>query len=215
MLDSSDSLHIVEAHALDSNGAYMNNQSNFKVFEKVVATPSPTPTATPKPTVSPTSKPTQTPTAAPTDKPTDVPDYTPTATPGDKSTAAPECSPTAAPDGSPTDTPYGASTATPDITFSPTANPLGDASVKSQKTIISVKGKSKVKRGKRITLKVKITNPDGNKVKWVLNKKAKKLFKLNKKSGVKVKLTAKNRKGSGKIKVKYGKLTVKKSIKIY
>ena len=103
-LDSSDSLHIVEAHALDSNGAYMNNQSNFKVFEKVVATPSPTPTATPKPTVSPTSKPTQTPTAAPTDKPTDVPDYTPTATPGDKSTAAPECSPTAAPDGSPTDT---------------------------------------------------------------------------------------------------------------
>ena len=215
MLDSSDSLHIVEAHALDSNGAYMNNQSNFKVFEKVVATPSPTPTATPKPTVSPTAKPTQTPTAAPTDKPTDVPDYTPTATPGDKSTAAPECSPTAAPDGSPTDTPDGTSTATPDITFSPTAHPLGDASVKSQKTIISVKGKSKVKRGKRITLKVKITNPDGNKVKWVLNKKAKKLFKLNKKSGVKVKLTAKNRKGSGKIKVKYGKLTVKKSIKIY
>lgn len=212
MLDSSDSLHIVEAHAADGQGAYISNESSFKVFEKTVAAPAPSPTpvptATPKPAATPDVTPdvTPKPIAAPSSEPSDIPDT-------DAPSTEPAAKPAEIPDtGAHADTPAGTLN-TPAVSTPGIDSPSGIQ--QSDKPIVSVKGKAKVKRGKKITFKVKITNPDNNKVKWVLNKKAKKLFKLNKKSGVKVKLTAKYKKGAGIIKVKYGRITVKKTIKVY
>lgn len=74
--------------------------------------------------------------------------------------------------------------------------------------------KNSVKRGRKLVVKVKISNPDGSKVKYSLDSNGKKLFKLTKKKAKSVTLAAKKKKGKGKLIVKYGKIKASKTIKV-
>ncbi|MDE6635197.1 MAG: family 43 glycosylhydrolase, partial [Lachnospiraceae bacterium] len=102
-----------------------------------------------------------------------------------------------------TPTPPSGTQTPPDTGVTPTDTPKNTA---KPKPVVKLKGKSSVKKGKSITVKVKVTNPNGSKVKWSLDKKGKKLFKIVKKTQAKVKLKAKKKKGTGKITVKYGNI---------
>lgn len=111
-----------------------------------------------------------------------------------------------------TPTPPSGTQRPPDTGVTPTDTPKNTA---KPKPVVKLKGKSSVKKGKSITVKVKVTNPNGSKVKWSLDKKGKKLFKIVKKTQAKVKLKAKKKKGTGKITVKYGNIIkVSKIIKV-
>ena len=84
------------------------------------------------------------------------------------------------------------------------------------KPSLKISGKSKVKRGKAITLTAKVKNITG-KIKWSLDKKSKKLAKLSKSSGNKVKLTTKKnakKKSLITVIVKVGNMKKSKKIKI-
>lgn len=165
----------------------------------------------------------------PTPAPTKVPDDPkatpePTKVPDDDQKATPE--PTKNPgESEATKTPEAtpAPTAVPTSTPVPTAAPdAGAPSVKStpavdnvKKTSLKVMVKSVIKRKKSITAKVKITNPVKNcKVKWSLDAKGKKLLKLSRKTQKSVKITAGKKKGTATLIVKYGKLAVRKKIKV-
>ncbi|MCI8307457.1 MAG: family 43 glycosylhydrolase [Lachnospiraceae bacterium] len=95
-------------------------------------------------------------------------------------------------------------------------NAVGNGGLKKNVTLpkVKLKGKSSVKRGKTITIRVNISSPDGSKVKWSIDKKGKKLFKLVNKKQTKIKLKARHKKGKGTITVRYGKIKVSKSIKV-
>ena len=82
-----------------------------------------------------------------------------------------------------------------------------------QKPVIKVSGKFKVKPKKSITLTAKTYGLKG-KISWKLDAKGKKLLKLNKTSGSKVKLTAKKKTGSAKLTITCGKKKVTKTIRI-
>ncbi len=82
-----------------------------------------------------------------------------------------------------------------------------------QKPVIKVNGKFKVKPKKSITLTAKTYGLKG-KISWKLDAKGKKLLKLNKTSGSKVKLTAKKKTGSAKLTITCGKKKVTKTIRI-
>lgn len=82
-----------------------------------------------------------------------------------------------------------------------------------KKPVIKVSGKSTVKLKKSITLTAKTYGLKG-KVTWKLDAKGKKLLKLNKKSGAKVKLTAKKKTGKAKLTITCGKKKVTKAIRV-
>ena len=82
-----------------------------------------------------------------------------------------------------------------------------------QKPVIKVSGKFTVKPKKSITLTAKTYGLKG-KISWKLDAKGKKLLKLNKTSGSKVKLTAKKKTGSAKLTITCGKKKVTKTIRI-
>ncbi|MEY8516402.1 CotH kinase family protein [Lachnospiraceae bacterium 29-84] len=82
-----------------------------------------------------------------------------------------------------------------------------------KKPVIKVSGKSTVKPKKSITLTAKTYGLKG-KVTWKLDAKGKKLLKLNKKSGAKVKLTAKKKTGKAKLTITCGKKKVTKTIRV-
>lgn len=81
------------------------------------------------------------------------------------------------------------------------------------KPVIKVSGKTSVKRNKSITLTAKTYGLKG-KVKWKLDAKGKKLLKLSKSSGSKVKLTAKKKTGTAKLTITCGKTKVTKTIRV-
>ena len=153
--------------------------------------------STPEPTEEP-----QEPTAEPSDEPSVQPTEAPTETP--KSTETPAV-PTAVPTLAPTAAP----------TTAPSATPTASAVATDKKTVVKVTVNSSVKRRKSITAKFKIVNPVAkSKVNWSLDAKGKKLVKLSKKSQKSVKITAGRKKGTATLIVKYGKIVVKKRIKV-
>ncbi len=81
------------------------------------------------------------------------------------------------------------------------------------KPVIKVNGKTAVKLKKSITLTAKTFGLKGA-VKWKLDAKGKKLLKLNKMKGNKVKLTAKKKTGTAKLTVSCGKKKVTKKIRV-
>ncbi len=82
-----------------------------------------------------------------------------------------------------------------------------------QKPVIKISGKTSVKTKKTITLTAKTYGLKGN-VKWKLDAKGKKLLKLNKSKGNKVKLTAKKKTGKAKLTITCGKKKVTKTIRV-
>lgn len=184
--------------------------------DEPTAVPTDEPTAVP--TDEPTQAPTDEPTQAPTNEPTQAPTNEPTAAPSDEPTAVPTDKPSTSPTDKPATSPSAEPTqpATPPAGNGASAAPAGTGSNndKTASPIVKLKGKSKVKRGKSIVIKVSIANPDGSKVKWSLNKKGKKLLKLVKKNKTSVKIKAKNKKGKAKLVVKYGDIKVTKVIKV-
>lgn len=86
-------------------------------------------------------------------------------------------------------------------------------SITVQNPVIKVSGKTTVKRKKTITLTAKAYGLKGA-VKWKLDAKGKKLLKLSKTSGSKVKLTAKKKTGTAKLTITCGKKKVTKTIRI-
>ena len=82
-----------------------------------------------------------------------------------------------------------------------------------QKPVIKVSGKFTVKPKKSVTLTAKTYGLKG-KISWKLDAKGKKLLKLNKTSGSKVKLTAKKKTGSAKLTITCGKKKITKTIRI-
>ncbi len=81
------------------------------------------------------------------------------------------------------------------------------------KPVIKVSGKTTVKPRKSITLTAKAFGLKGT-VKWKLDAKGKKLLKLNKTKGNKVKLTAKKNAGTAKLTISCGKKKVTKTIRV-
>ena len=82
-----------------------------------------------------------------------------------------------------------------------------------QKPVIKVKGKLSVRMKKSITLTAKPYGLKG-KVKWKLDARGKKLLKLNKTKGNKVKLTARDKTGTAKLTISCGKKKVTKKIRV-
>lgn len=195
----------IDEVTFDDDG-YMNivNPSHEGVTiymgEPGTATSTP-PTATTAPTATPPAA-TTPPTATPLEKPT----ATPAATDSPDVTPSPSENPTKEPDLTPSETP-----AVPDVNVTVT-NPSQNAA--SFAPIVKLKGKSSVKKGKSITIKLKVSAPNEGKVRWSLNKKGKKLFKIVKKKNMRIKLRAKKKKGTGKITVRYGTVKVSKKIKV-
>lgn len=81
------------------------------------------------------------------------------------------------------------------------------------KPTLKVSGKTVVKLKKSITLTAKASGLKG-KITWKLDAKGKKLLKLNKKTGNKVKLTAGKKTGTAKLTITCGKKKVVKTIRI-
>lgn len=136
--------------------------------------------------------------------------YVPAPTEEPEPTATPE-----APDASSPGAQLPSGTAAPSATPTPPPTCFGMPTPPPySNTVVKLKGKSSVKRGSSITVTVRISAPDGSKVKWSLDKKGKKLFKIIKKTTTKITLKAKKKKGVGKVTVKYGKIKVSKSIKV-
>ncbi len=81
------------------------------------------------------------------------------------------------------------------------------------KPVLKVSGKTTVKRKKSITLTAKPYGLKGA-VKWKLDAKGKKLLKLKKMKGNKVKLTAKKKAGTAKLTITCGKKKVTKKIRV-
>ena len=105
------------------------------------------------------------------------------------------------------------------ITVTSRSNPSIHASCKVTvpKPSVKISGKSKVKRGKSVTLTAKVTNFNGT-VKWSLDKKSKKLATLSKSSGKKTSLKAKKKakkKAVITVTVTAGNVKKSKKIKIY
>lgn len=81
------------------------------------------------------------------------------------------------------------------------------------KPVIKISGKTTIKLKKSTTLKATAYGLKGA-VKWKLDAKGKKLLKLNKTSGNKVKLTAKKKTGTAKLTITCGKKKVTKTIRV-
>lgn len=81
------------------------------------------------------------------------------------------------------------------------------------KPSLKVSGKTTIKRKKSITFTATAKGLKG-KITWKLDAKGKKLLKLSKSSGSKVKLTAKTKTGTAKLTVACGKVKVTKKIKV-
>ncbi len=100
-----------------------------------------------------------------------------------------------------------------------TAMAEGDKTIKASCTItvlkpsLKITGKTAVKRRKSITLTATAKGLKGT-ITWKLDAKGKKLLKLNKKKGKKVKLTAKKNTGTAKLTVSCGSKKVTKKIKV-
>ena len=109
-------------------------------------------------------------------------------------------------------------TGTTVITVTSVSNPKVSASciITVPNPTIKISGKSKIKRGKSVTLTAKVKNFKGT-VKWSLDKKSKKFAKLSKSSGSKVKVAVKKsakKKSTITVTAKAGSVKKKKKIKI-
>ncbi|MBE5938377.1 MAG: hypothetical protein E7265_10160 [Lachnospiraceae bacterium] len=134
-------------------------------------------------------------------------------------TPVPSPVPTASPTETPkNDKPVVYATVPPAVTPYPSPTTKADTETgktnKAKTPVLELKSKSSVKRGKKLIVKLSITNPDGSKVTWSLDKKGKKLFKLTNKKKKSVTLVARKKKGKGVLTAKYGKLKVKKTIRV-
>lgn len=128
--------------------------------------------------------------------PTPVPTHVPTQAPIHVPTQAPTQAP--------------AETVAPNPTTIPTPKPTLKPVMKK---VLTVSGKSVVKRKKYLTLKASVKNMTG-KITWSLDKRSKKLAKINTIKGKIVKLTSFNKKGTITVTIKCEKKTVTKKIKI-
>lgn len=81
------------------------------------------------------------------------------------------------------------------------------------KPVIKISGKTTIKLKKSTTLKAKTYGLKGT-IKWKLDAKGKKLLKLSKSKGNKVKLTAKKKTGTAKLTITCGKKKITKTIRV-
>lgn len=93
------------------------------------------------------------------------------------------------------------------------SNLTASCTITVAKPSLKVSGKTTVKLRKSITLTAKANGLKG-KITWKLDKNGKKLLKLNRSTGSKVKLTAKKKTGKATLTISCGKKKVKKTIKI-
>ena len=93
------------------------------------------------------------------------------------------------------------------------SNKTAKYTIKVAKPKLKITGKTKVKKKKSIVLTAKAYGLKGT-IKWKLDAKGKKLLKLNKTKGSKVKLTAKKKKGTAKLTVTCGTKKIVKKIKV-
>lgn len=93
------------------------------------------------------------------------------------------------------------------------SNLTASCTITVAKPSLKVNGKTTVKLKKSITLTAKANGLKG-KITWKLDKKGKKLLKLSKSTGNKVKLTAKKKTGKATLTISCGGKKVKKTIKV-
>ncbi len=93
------------------------------------------------------------------------------------------------------------------------SNLTASCTITVAKPSLKVSGKTTVKQKKSITLTAKTKGLKG-KIRWKLDKKGKKLLKLSKSTGSKVKLTAKKKSGKATLTISCGSKKVKKTIRV-
>lgn len=93
------------------------------------------------------------------------------------------------------------------------SNLTASCTITVAKPSLKVSGKTTVKQKKSITLTAKAQGLKG-KITWKLDRKGKKLLKLSKSTGSKVKLTAKKKSGKATLTISCGRKKVKKTIKV-
>ena len=93
------------------------------------------------------------------------------------------------------------------------SNLTASCTITVAKPSLKVSGKTTVKQKKSITLTAKAQGLKG-KITWKLDKKGKKLLKLSKSTGSKVKLTAKKKSGKATLTISCGSKKIKKTIRV-